>query len=113
MERAISRSFTWKWHDKTLEEVSQPMANERQERDPDPEICVCWMVRRSTLLMAIAAHRAAQAKGDQPVGGPRDRVVQDLTALMDATRAGTGCGTCRMDLLALLAEYREREIATR
>lgn len=41
-------------------------------------------VRMSTLTEAIA------------------RGAHTLEALQDATRAGMGCGTCRIDLLALL-----------
>jgi NAD(P)H-nitrite reductase large subunit len=54
--------------------------------DADPRICYCMKVHRSTLLRAIAAGAATVAD------------------LQERTRAGTGCGTCRFDLLQLLAE---------
>jgi NAD(P)H-nitrite reductase large subunit len=48
-------------------------------------------VRRSTLICAI-------------LGG-----AGTLEALQAATRAGMGCGTCRIDLLELLGDGREIE----
>jgi assimilatory nitrate reductase catalytic subunit len=64
------------------------------DRDGDmaedgPRICVCMKVPLEILLRAI-----------------RDgaRSVEDLG---EATRAGTGCGTCRTDLEQLLREQRE------
>lgn len=50
----------------------------------DPLVCFCMRVRQSTLVEAIA------------------RGAHTLEALQAATRAGMGCGTCRIDLLALL-----------
>lgn len=52
----------------------------------DPKICYCMKVHRGTLLAAIAAG------------------ARTLAELQARTRAGTGCGTCRIDLLQLLAE---------
>ncbi len=54
--------------------------------DDDPRICYCMKVHKKTLLAAIAAG------------------ARTLSALQEHTRAGTGCGTCRIDLLQLLAE---------
>ncbi|MFO1051682.1 MAG: (2Fe-2S)-binding protein [Planctomycetota bacterium] len=49
-----------------------------------PRVCFCRHVHEATLLRAIrAGHRT-------------------LAALIEATGAGTGCGTCRFDLLALI-----------
>jgi NAD(P)H-nitrite reductase large subunit len=62
----------------------------RGQRDADhgdPRICYCMRVHRSTLVAAI-------------LGGART-----LAALQAATSAGTGCGTCRIDLLELLAAH--------
>lgn len=50
----------------------------------DPLVCFCMRVRRSTLVDAIT------------------RGAHTLEALQAETRAGMGCGTCRIDLLALL-----------
>lgn len=50
----------------------------------DPLVCFCMRVRQRTLVEAIA------------------RGAHTLEALQAATRAGTGCGTCRIDLLVLL-----------
>ncbi|MEZ5963745.1 MAG: (2Fe-2S)-binding protein [Planctomycetota bacterium] len=55
--------------------------------EDDPRICFCMKVHRQTLLAAIRAG------------------AHSLAALQAQTRAGTGCGTCRIDLLQLLAEY--------
>ncbi len=52
----------------------------------NPCVCFCLGVRRRTLVEAIRAGAAT------------------LAALRDCTRAGTACATCRIDLLALLAE---------
>lgn len=54
--------------------------------DDNPRICFCMKVHRQTLLAAI------------------DAGAHTLVALQARTRAGTGCGTCRIDLLQLLAE---------
>ena len=48
-------------------------------------------VRRSTLVAAVASGAAT------------------LEALQAATKAGLGCGTCRIDLLELLAASPEPE----
>lgn len=50
------------------------------------KVCYCMRVHERTLRRAIAAG------------------ARDLQSLQDLTRAGTGCGTCRIDLLALLRE---------
>ncbi len=47
-------------------------------------------VHRDTLIRAIRAGH------------------DDVEALREATRAGTGCGTCRSELIALLAEVGTR-----
>ena len=54
-------------------------------------ICYCMRIRERTLLRAIRAG------------------VKDLEALREATRAGTGCGTCRIDLIRLLASARRTD----
>lgn len=54
--------------------------------DEDPRICYCMKVHRQTLLAAIRAG------------------ADTVEALRQATRAGTGCGTCRSELLELLQE---------
>lgn len=75
-------------------------ANSRGGRDPEvfrPEdedselVCYCMRVREATLRRAIAAG------------------VRSVEALGDLTRAGTGCGTCRSDLIRLLREHAEAE----
>jgi NAD(P)H-nitrite reductase large subunit len=48
------------------------------------KICYCMRVHEATLRRAIAAG------------------ARDLHTLAAWTRAGTGCGTCRIDLLELL-----------
>ena len=53
--------------------------------DPDPRVCYCMRVSRRQIDAAIAAGAAT------------------LEALQARTRAGTGCGTCRFELLAILA----------
>lgn len=55
--------------------------------DPnDPRVCFCWKVHRAELQRLI---------------GEGARTLDELAA---ATRAGTGCGTCRSDLLRLLRD---------
>lgn len=49
-------------------------------------VCFCMKVREGVLRTAMAAG------------------ARDLAALAEHTRAGTGCGTCRSELLQLLAE---------
>ena len=49
-------------------------------------VCYCMKITRSSLERAIQAG------------------AQSLEQLMLQTRAGTGCGTCRMDLLELLSQ---------
>jgi len=53
----------------------------------DPRVCYCMQVQRDTIIEAIrdGAHTVA--------------------AIGAVTGAGTGCRTCRIDLLALLAEH--------
>ena len=55
--------------------------------EPGPRICVCMKVHRETLRQAFLAGA---------------RSVEDLR---EATRAGGGCGTCRVDLIELLVEW--------
>ena len=56
--------------------------------DPDdPRICFCMRVHRNALIAAIEAG------------------ADTLDALGNRTRAGTGCGTCRIDLLGLLEAH--------
>ena len=57
--------------------------------DLGPRICVCMKVHVETLLQAI-----------------RDGALS-VEALREATRAGTGCGTCRTDLEQLLRGQRK------
>ena len=57
--------------------------------DLGPRICVCMKVHVETLLQAI-----------------RDGALS-VEALREATRAGTGCGTCRTDLEQLLRAQRK------
>ncbi len=58
--------------------------------EEDPRICFCMKVSRSTLVAAIRAGATT------------------VEALRDRTRAASGCGTCRIDLLLLLAEHADR-----
>ena len=55
--------------------------------DRGPRICVCMKVHAETLRVAF-----------------RDG-ARSLEKLSEATRAGTGCGTCRMDLIELLRQW--------
>jgi NAD(P)H-nitrite reductase large subunit len=52
----------------------------------DVRVCYCMKVDDATIRAAIRSG------------------ARDLEALKDATRAGTGCGTCRSELLAILRE---------
>ncbi len=52
--------------------------------DEDPRICFCMHVHTRALVEAISAGAVT------------------LAALAEQTRAGTGCGTCRIDLLELI-----------
>lgn len=61
-------------------------------KDLGPRICVCMKVHVEILLRAI-----------------RNGALS-VKALGEATRAGTGCGTCRTDLEHLLRERREEEM---
>ena len=56
-------------------------------QDQGPRVCVCMKVHARTLRRAFRAGA---------------RSVEELS---QATRAGTGCGTCRMDLLELLRQW--------
>ncbi len=55
-------------------------------RDPGATICACFNVGRNTLKSAIAAG------------------AHSVTALGEATCAGTNCGSCRPELKSLIAE---------
>jgi assimilatory nitrate reductase catalytic subunit len=58
-----------------------------EDPDPDnPRICYCMKIHREELVAAVAAGA---------------RTVEELRK---TTTAGTGCGTCRSELLALLRE---------
>lgn len=58
----------------------------RQRKDTEEVlICFCMKISKQALIAAIADG------------------ATDLTKLMHTSRAGTGCGTCRVDLLHLLA----------
>jgi len=52
---------------------------------PSPVLCICWGVSQDSVRGAVA-------------GGCRS-----LAAVGEATRAGTGCGSCRPEIAALLA----------
>ena len=55
--------------------------------DPqNPRVCFCWKVHRCELQRLVREGA---------------RSLDDLAA---ATRAGTGCGTCRSELLQILGE---------
>ncbi len=56
------------------------------EAEQSPLVCFCMKIKRNSLVLAI------------------DDGATDLDQLMAASRAGTGCGTCRIDLIHLLAE---------
>ncbi|MCA8942762.1 MAG: (2Fe-2S)-binding protein [Planctomycetes bacterium] len=58
-------------------------ATENGDED-GPTICYCMHVREATLLRVIRAG------------------ATDLDEIAERTRAGTGCGTCRSELLELL-----------
>ena len=64
---------------------------DQPEDAASPRVCYCRHVDEATLLRAIRAG------------------ATDVQALQRATGAGTGCGTCRFDLIELL----EREAARR
>ena len=51
-----------------------------------PKVCYCMRVHAATIRRAIRAG------------------ARDLAAIQQATKAGTGCGTCRIDLVELLRE---------
>ncbi len=57
------------------------------DQKEDSRVCICMKISQKTLVSTIA-------------GG-----ATDLDQLMQATKAGTGCGTCRVDLIHLLAEH--------
>jgi NAD(P)H-nitrite reductase large subunit len=62
---------------------------ERSESADDPEdprICYCMKIHRQELRSAISAG------------------AHTVETLRQSTSAGTGCGTCRSELLALLRE---------
>jgi NAD(P)H-nitrite reductase large subunit len=65
------------------------------ESEDDPRICFCMRVHEQELRTAIRAG------------------ADTVEKLRDTTRAGTGCGTCRIDLIALLDEERARTRAER
>ena len=74
-------------------ECSKAMTKKAPGPEPDnpdnpdnSRICYCMKVHREELLTAIASG------------------AQSIEALRDATRAGSGCGTCRSELLELLQE---------
>ena len=62
----------------------------RQRAEPGdtdtPKVCYCMRVHAATIRRAIRAG------------------ARDLAAIQQATKAGTGCGTCRIDLVELLRE---------
>lgn len=60
----------------------------------DPEVCNCHHVRESTLVEAIR-------------GG-----CTSLATLSDATRAGTGCGSCRGQLAGLILSHAKAEASS-
>ena len=62
--------------------------------DPGETICACFNVGLNTIRTAIAAQG-----------------LSDLAAIGVALQAGTDCGSCRVDLAALLAEPRRLEAA--
>jgi len=57
---------------------------------PSPTLCVCHGVTAATICQAAAAG------------------ARSLAAIGTATRAGTGCGSCRPEISALLAQQTER-----
>ena len=63
-----------------------PVDQDDPNQTDDPRICYCMKVHRAELEAAIAAGA---------------RSVADL---QDRTCAGTGCGTCRSELMGLLTE---------
>ena len=56
---------------------------------PSPTLCVCHSVRASSISAAISAGCAS------------------LTAIGEATKAGTGCGSCRPEISLLLSRTLE------
>ena len=56
------------------------------ENETDLLVCFCMKISRKTLVSAIADGASS------------------LDLLMQGCRAGTGCGTCRVDLIHLIAE---------
>jgi|SoiMethySBSTD1v2_1073268.scaffolds.fasta_scaffold528510_2 NAD(P)H-nitrite reductase large subunit len=74
--------------------MATPEKSDKGDGD-DPLVCYCMKVRLSTLLALLEAE-----------GAPRE-----LEWLMEATRAGTGCGTCRSDLMGLLISTQRGENA--
>ena len=76
-------------------ERSEPGNHAPSEQEDDPLVCHCMKVRLSTLRALLEAE-----------GAPAE-----LATLMETTRAGTGCGTCRSDLMGLLSSTRRGENA--
>lgn len=64
----------------------QDRSLEQPEDQCSPRVCYCMHVHEATIRRAIRAG------------------ATDLAALSAATRAGTGCGTCRFDLIEILSE---------
>ena len=59
---------------------------ETKDDPQNPRVCYCMKIHREELAAAIAAG------------------ARTVEALRQATTAGTGCGTCRSELLGLLRE---------
>ena len=60
---------------------------------PSPTVCVCHGVSQNVVRAAI------------------ERGACDLAAVGEATRAGTGCGSCRPEIAALLAAAQREAVA--
>lgn len=59
---------------------------ERPEDRKSPRVCYCMHVHEATIRRAIRSG------------------VTEVEELRARTRAGTGCGTCRFDLITMLLE---------
>ncbi len=66
--------------------MTGPERLESADDPQNPRICYCMKIHREELAAAIAAG------------------AHTVEALRQATTAGTGCGTCRSELLGLLRE---------
>ncbi|MBV9802938.1 MAG: (2Fe-2S)-binding protein [Solirubrobacterales bacterium] len=63
------------------------------EEDPVATVCTCMAVTQGEIVAAI-----------------RERRLESVREVGEHTRAGTGCGTCRADIRALLERFEQAEL---